>query len=754
MKIKRKHNLKKQVIVSIVFTLVCCFFVGIGLQKKDKLVYSFDSKDVKAGEYERVVYDDIKLEPGVYRIVTDYSYETRNSQMYIAYYTPRDSSVGKNKLRSTGSYLYLNKNVDSQEFYLYEKTYGLKVSVTAYYDDFTIDSLKIFDTGKLWFCLATRFAFLYVIVMIIIQVINGIRAGKISNEVVRRWIAFFAIWILSALPWLCGLTILTPDGPYHMERVEGVANALRTGQFPVRIEPSWLQGYGFANGLYYSDLFLTFPAILRILGFSVTESFNAYLLTVNALIIIVSNYSFRKIIKNENISLIMTAMYALSEVKYYQFMRGGAIGEGTALVFLPLVLLGFYEIFYEENKQHIKWNNKKGWIYLSIGYTGLISCHILSTEITIAVSILFVLMNIRKLFIKNSILEIIRAAIFTSLTTLWFSIPFLESYINENINIKYAYSRKIQDAGLYPLQLLINFFGRFQEEGGGITGFTKIGIGPVLLVSLVAFIVIIIVSRKKEEYRCFFVSTSLIAIVLTVFSTNVFPWDYLQDNVGFLKALISAIQFPLRFLEWATLMLIVVFGYVTLKIKEIDNKFVISLLAIFASLGIAFSLIARIDYYNMDVLKYPLGNFDGIRTDYVAGGEYVLRGTDISLLEYSKIGSGENIEYENFFGGMLSGSMFVRNNGNEDSYVEFPLLNYRHYKAKDNDGNQLRIVNGDNNVVRVIIPPSFSGNIFVKYTPPFYWHICEIISLISVITFVALMFRKEMRKREAVNNVG
>ncbi len=752
-------NKTRTIITTSIFGILILSFMIIGFIKKGDILYSLENIEVGAGEYEKIIANKIELKRGIYRIDVDYECNTDNSDMYIAYLTPRDESVGKDKLRSTGGYLFLNKDCDYQEFYLNENTDDLYIELTAYYDDFTIDSLKIIDTGKLWFCSAIRLAIIYCLIMLLLFALERIRKGSISDDVVRRWVAFFAIWVLSAIPWLCGLTILTPDGPYHMERVEGVANALRAGIFPVRIEPSWLQGYGYANGLYYSDIFLVFPAILRIIGFSVTESFNAYLLTVNALIIVISNYAFRKIIKNEYVALIMTAMYALSEVKYYQFMRGGAIGEGTALVFMPLVLLGFYEIFYGENeildKKQVN-TSRKGWIYLSIGYSGLICCHILSTEITIIVSVLFVLLNIKRLFVRKNIFEIIRAALFTVLMTLWFSVPFLESYIFENINIKYVYSRKIQGAGLYPLQLIINFYGKFQVvDGEGITGFTKIGIGPVLIISTVAFLVSLFIKRKnKNDLGRFCVVLCFIAIVLTAFSTKVFPWDYLQENVGSMRGLISAIQFPLRFLEWATLLLIAIFGYVAIMIKESNKKAIIWLFSIFVSLGIAFSLVARIDYYNMDVLKYPLGNFEGIRTDYVAGGEYVLRDTNMATLEYAKIGSSDNIVYDNYSAGMLRGSLTAENNSDEEGYIEFPLSNYRHYTAKDSLGNKLLIENGDNNVVRVILPKSFSGEVFVKYTPPMYWHVCEIISLISVLSFIALVIRKRLLNREVIENVG
>ena len=55
---------------------------------------------------------------------------------------------------------------------------------------------------------------------------------------------------------------------FHLNRIEGIANGLRNGQFPVRIHSSTLLGYGYAAPEFYPELFLYFPALLRNLGVS------------------------------------------------------------------------------------------------------------------------------------------------------------------------------------------------------------------------------------------------------------------------------------------------------------------------------------------------------------------------------------------------------------------------------------------------------------------------------------------------------
>ncbi|MDR0838346.1 MAG: hypothetical protein LBN99_01740, partial [Oscillospiraceae bacterium] len=55
------------------------------------------------------------------------------------------------------------------------------------------------------------------------------------------------------------------DLVFHLTRIEGVYEGLLSGQFPVRLNPTFLNGYGYADAIMYPTLFLYFPAALRLL---------------------------------------------------------------------------------------------------------------------------------------------------------------------------------------------------------------------------------------------------------------------------------------------------------------------------------------------------------------------------------------------------------------------------------------------------------------------------------------------------------
>ena len=94
------------------------------------------------------------------------------------------------------------------------------------------------------------------------------------------WIDKKKIFIICsgiALMLLIAIPLLPPslyriggghDISFHLMRIEGLAEGLKMGQFPVKIQPAWYEGFGYGCSVFYGDLFLYIPACLRLLGVS------------------------------------------------------------------------------------------------------------------------------------------------------------------------------------------------------------------------------------------------------------------------------------------------------------------------------------------------------------------------------------------------------------------------------------------------------------------------------------------------------
>lgn len=81
------------------------------------------------------------------------------------------------------------------------------------------------------------------------------------------------------------------------------------------------------------------------------------------------------------------------------------------------------------------------------------------------------------------------------------------------------------------------------------------------------------------------------------------------------------------------------------------------------------------------------------------------------------------------------------NDSDQESWVELPLLYYEQYRAVDAEGNELTAEAGDLNVVRVILPAGYQGQITVTYTYPASWKASEALSLACLAVLLVLAVR-------------
>ncbi|WP_320912703.1 hypothetical protein, partial [Eisenbergiella porci] len=68
-------------------------------------------------------------------------------------------------------------------------------------------------------------------------------------------------------------------------------------------------------------------------------------------------------------------------------------------------------------------------------------------------------------------------------------------------------------------------------------------------------------------------------------------------------------------------------------------------------------------------------------------------------------------------------------------------LNYKGYIAEEVvEGKKLLIENGDNNRIKVLIPPGFQGEIRVEFRESWIWRIGCFISFISIIVTIRSIY--------------
>ena len=157
--------------------------------------------------------------------------------------------------------------------------------------------------------------------------------------------ALVGIGVFACLPLGLGYLTYGHDLSIHLSRIEGLKAGLLAGQFPVRMDPAIINEKGYPFSLMYSDVFLYPAAVLRILGFSLRTSYKVYVASITAATVGVTFYALRKIFRSDCAALLGTALYTLSFYRLTNVFVRAAVGEYTAMAFLPLVVYGLWRIY-------------------------------------------------------------------------------------------------------------------------------------------------------------------------------------------------------------------------------------------------------------------------------------------------------------------------------------------------------------------------------------------------------------------------
>lgn len=700
---------------------------------------------------EQSVYEGIVLPVGSYRIELEYSADTD----LIALCNVKDGTVFTGGLLCNGEHMYSSLDTTSYDMWLYEDAEGLQVTVDyGGKGNLETGALRIIETNQLWTMLLSILLFGALVVCAFIIFYYYDQKYSVAIEKKNAFFFITLIALIASLPYLCGFVIAGADLTYHLHRIEGVKDGLLTGQFPVRLEPRWLYDHGYANGIFYCNLLLYIPAFLRMLGFTITASYDIYCVILNFATAWISYYCFGKMFKSRSIGIVSSALYTLSIFRIYKLIIAGAVGEGSAVTFMPLVIYGLYRVFTEDCK---KKEYKTAWVPLMLGYAGLIQTHVLSCEITALVTIIVCLLNIRK-FGKISVwLEFIKGAIGAAALSLWYLVPFLDYYITQDVHIKHVSGRTIQSSGLLFAQVAFHFWRNGSNIPSGTDGMQDahpIGLGFVLVVALGLFLIMWFngAFRKSGDGKVSFVKKiALTGTVLILMSLNVFPWDKIHSLHPIAASLVSSLQFPNRFLGWGTVCSVLVFGFLLWHFARNKSQVYWGMVGL-AIVGVTTSGMYLLDHVKANQNYFELYNQESMGFGYISGAEYLIEGTDTDLLSFAKPKTSAGVELFDYRKEGLKAEFKCASSTGDGGYVDVPMLMYKGYRAVDAKGQEIKLSFGENNVIRVHVPAGYEGDIKVEFVSPFYWRISEVISITAVL-FLMILWWKNQRKIYVEANV-
>lgn len=571
-------------------------------------------------------------------------------------------------------------------------------------------------------------------------------------------IGLICLAVFVSYPLYNDYLIHSHDIGFHLIRIEGIKNALKNFEIPVRIYSLVNNGYGYAISMFYPELFIYIPSILRLLNTSLVFSYKILIFLINLGSIFSMYIAVKNISKSRSTGIIGAIVYATASYRLVTVFTRGAIGEAIAIAFLPIVIWGLYEICT---------GNKKRWYILLIGYTGVIQSHILSIITTAMISIAFTIYFIKQIMKQKRYKQIILAIVTTILINLWFIVPFLEGYnLDLSVKNRFGESYMFSNNNVIPAELF-NVFdnissNRIDEDiSNGMSEDMCFSLGLLCTIGLIINIVFCVKNKDSSDKNIKFIKfLTFLGIIFLILSTSIVPWKELEDNFGIIKKLSATMQFAWRFLGPATAMItmamsIIIGKYVDSKYDE-NRDFIKNYEIVIGTAIVAFiSLIIIVQPFSKEEKFEP--NEIELSTSVVPYYEYYLEKTNTSSFIKDKYFTSSTNIYVNSFSKDDSKIELKYTNNEGNGYIEVPLLYYPGYVAKDEKGKKLKVVCGNNNVIRVELTEKKSGAITVDYREKVKWIFADSISLITILSLivVAIMKRKKskalLKKTEKCN---
>lgn len=357
----------------------------------------------------------------------------------------------------------------------------------------------------------------------------------------RVGIIFIAF--IASIPLMNRYVLMGNDIMFHLCRIEGIAEGLCSGQFPVRIMPQWWNEYGYGASMFYGDILLYIPATMLLLNYRLQTAYKFYMALLNFMTAWFAYKGFEKISKNQKIALFGAAIYSLNLFRLMNIYFNNGVGVYTAMAFLPLIMAGLYCI-----------EEKEGWIYLSLGLTGCIQSHMMTCEMIGIFMILFIIVCIKWVCQKTVFFNLCKAGSAVLLWNLWFLVPFLNLY-----------------PGDYKLKQMDKLTSNIQENGKGfidwlhailesLNGQTSnvhlgqfIGFGSVAGVLLVLITLIIKRDNSNKEMKHIRMGAGIFGGQLPLrcsYAQNIFHMIFCVRKVKYWLLSFTAFSFNGGFWRW------------------------------------------------------------------------------------------------------------------------------------------------------------------------------------------------------------
>lgn len=748
--------MRRIILAAEIAVIVLLLALSFGKRKEytigaDEFTYCENAGQEEAEEHE-LMYYAMDLKMGAYEISVDY-----DASVDAEYDNSMDVSLGRVNFDGGqddfkgDDITYLPTGRSTMQTRIWVRTFGKANGFTIRVIEGNIGALsveKVTIRENLAFRVIRIAGFLLVFALFDFLYVTIFESTGISREQRKFIIGITAITVFSSMVCFMNYLYTGHDGLFHLQRIARLAESLRNGLIPQRIEFSALNGYGYASPLFYGEALLAIPAMLYNCFVPLQTAYQIYAILVNFGTASICCWCFYKMSKNCNYSLIAAFAYTCSAYRLTNLLVRVAVGEYTAMMFLPLIVYGLWYICTSPDEKKF---SLRELLPLIIGLTGIIQTHILTCEMFAEFIFLFVLIMFKRVFKRNRFAGLLKSCIWTLALNLWFIIPFLQSMaMGVVVNQRAIYY--IKGGGSYLAQLFNPFHtvvGISQTQTARIE--TSVSVGAALIIAIILFLACCVKRREWKltgmpEFKesVFYGGIGLLAVFM---SSYYFPWDFFQGLSGRLARIIGTVQFSWRYMAFAACLL----SFMLLRVLGIlDRKVSKPVMYIIAVLMLSTTVMAE-SKAMMDVMDL---DSDGayysevnLPTMWVSNGEYLLTCSNRELWKESRVEADASVTVNNYTDDENIKYLDCTVTGGGDHEIILPVWAYDNYHAYA-DGAELDTAVSDDGRLAVYVNGEYDGRITVEYTEPVLWKICNYLSLLALVLIVVCCAARKKNTQE------
>lgn len=497
-----------------------------------------------------------------------------------------------------------------------------------------------------------------------------------------------------------------------------------------KILPEIGHNLGYGIGLFYPCL----PHVLASSILSIVSLFGFdFLLALKItkfLIILCSGLTMyllaTKLFKNKQKGVMSAIFYLSSSYFFVDMYSRDALNECFVFIFMPLVFLGLYYLFRENNKLIF-------YICFILGYVGLMYSHLVLAVWFTLFLIIFLLLFLKEIFKKQNLVPLIIA----SMLILIFTSPFTISLVEHMINGEYTIFTMPGNQLHWTLSIkyfFLPFFDYTSKQNYLYVTFNII----IILLGLCALIRIF--KKKVPKNRVKFIIGFLIIGILGMFFTSCDTiWPYIPE-------FLYNIQFPWRTATFATI------GICILAVEGLDSFYQLfkkkyipvasTILIIILSANVCYNML------HIQMLK----SFECNINNGMGGQREYLPIETANHLEYFDNREDDKIKIikgkanVKILKNKIPNMEFKVKNIKKTVTLELPRLYYLGYKITDSKGQEIKNFKNDNGFVAVKIKEN--GKYYLSYPGTTAYQIAKYICIITIVICVIILILT-LRKRRS-----